>query len=197
VRQALTRVRNQLAADGHRLRTVTVDDAGRTADVYLHIVLPEASWYHVPMLEHFAERYSPGVRSRLEMGRYVMAEDYARALRGRELIRIEVSAAMNGLDGLLLPAMAIPAPKIGVPMVRIGTTEEPVRNVMLRCTQAFNLSGHAAISLPCGSTTDGWPVGAQLVGAETTALLAVASRVESMLDVRSASPAYLGPGKSR
>ena len=42
--------------------------------------LPEASWYHAPMLDDLRRRYSPGVRLRLEMGRYVLAEDYVRAM---------------------------------------------------------------------------------------------------------------------
>jgi len=111
------------------------------------------------------------------MGRYILGEDYARALRGRELIRREVDAALEGVDGLFLPALAIPAPKIGVPTVRIGGAEEPVRNIMLRCTQAFNVSGHPAVALPCGATTEALPIGAQIVGAygDTTGLLRVAA----------------------
>ena len=57
------------------------------------------------------------------------------------------------------------------------------RNVMLRCTQLFNLTGHPAISLPCGTTGQGLPVGLQLVGHEgrTADLLRVARRVEHLL----------------
>jgi aspartyl-tRNA(Asn)/glutamyl-tRNA(Gln) amidotransferase subunit A len=121
-------------------------------------------------------------------------------MRGRELIRREVDAALEDRDALLLPALAIPAPKIGAATVRIGTVEEPVRNVMLRCTQVFNVSGHPALSLPCGSTTEGLPVGAQLVGAsgDTPGLLRVATAVESIVAARAAAHAgYLGPGRSR
>ena len=41
---------------------------------------------------------------------------------------------------------------------------EPVRNMMLRLTQLFNLTGHPAISVPCGTTRDGLPCAMQLVG---------------------------------
>jgi aspartyl-tRNA(Asn)/glutamyl-tRNA(Gln) amidotransferase subunit A len=134
------------------------------------------------------------------MGRYILGEDYARALRGRELIRREVDAALEGVDGLFLPALAIAAPKIGVPTVRIGGADEPVRNIMLRCTQAFNVSGHPAIALPCGAPTEALPIGGQVVGAygDTTGLLRVAAAVEAALTAPvAATEIYRGPGRSR
>ena len=59
---------------------------------------------------------------------------------------------------------------------------EPVRALMLRLTQLFNVTGHPAISIPCGVTPAGLPVGIQLVGHtdETNRLLAVASAVEQV-----------------
>ena len=47
-----------------------------------------------------------------------------------------------------------------------------MRNITLRLTQLFNLSGHPALTMPCGTTTEGLPIGAQLVGGgHTSALL--------------------------
>src|SRR5439155_22034774 len=126
-----------------------------------------AAAYHATALEHMPERYTRAVRTRLEMGRYVLAEDYVRALEGREILRREVNGALAGRDALVLPTLPIPAPPIGAASVRVGTTTEPVRNVMLRLTQAFNLTGHPAIALPAGHTSSGLPCSVQLVGAET------------------------------
>ena len=191
---------DRLRDSGATLTEVSIPHAGDVAAIYLHIVLTEAAAYHAKTLERRPEDYTPNVRIRLEMGRYILGEDYARAMRGRELIRREVNAALEGVDGLFLPALAIPAPKIGVPMVKIGGAEEPVRNVMLRCTQAFNLSGHPAIALPCGTTAEGLPVGAQMVGAygDTTGLLRVARSVEAAFTAPvAAAENYRGPGRSR
>jgi aspartyl-tRNA(Asn)/glutamyl-tRNA(Gln) amidotransferase subunit A len=113
VRAALNRTRAALAAAGHEVRSVAIEHAARTPEVYLHIVLPEASWYHAPMLSSDADRYSPGVRLRLEMGRYVLAEDYVRALHLRGKLRRAVDTALQGCDALLLPAQPIPAPELG------------------------------------------------------------------------------------
>jgi aspartyl-tRNA(Asn)/glutamyl-tRNA(Gln) amidotransferase subunit A len=168
---------------GVTLQDVTIPHAGDVAAMYLHIVLAEAAAYHATTLERQPDDYTPNVRVRLDMGRYVLAEDYVRALRGRDLLRREIDAVLAGRDGLFLPALAIPAPKIGAVTVRVGGAEEPVRNMMLRCTQAFNVSGHPALTLPCGKTTEGLPIGAQIVGTygDTPALLRVARTVESCL----------------
>ena len=173
----------RLREAGVRLRDVTIPHAGDVASIYLHIVLPEAAAFHADTLERQPGDYRPNVRLRLEMGRYVLAEDYARAQRGRSAITVETDAALEGCDGLCLPALAIPAPTIGRVTVRVGQVEEPVRSLMLRCTQIFNITGHPAITLPCGRTRDGLSVGTQLVGRRnhTAALLGVARAVESCL----------------
>ncbi|OFW01794.1 MAG: hypothetical protein A3I61_05835 [Acidobacteria bacterium RIFCSPLOWO2_02_FULL_68_18] len=170
----------RLREAGVDLVDVSIPHAGDIATVYLHIGLSEAAAYHAATLEHRPDEYTPNVRLRLEMGRYILAEDYLRALRGREILTAEVDAALGGCDGLLLPALAIPAPKIGAETVRIDGADEPVRNMMLRLTQLFNITRHPAITVPCGVTADGLPVGAQVVGRRSAdaELLAVARALE-------------------
>ena len=177
-----------LACERLRNAGVILDDAdiphaSDIAAVYLHIVLAEAAAYHAKTLESRADEYTQPVRLRLEMGRYILAEDYIRALRGREVLRREVSAVLEGRDGLLLPSLAVPATKLGVSAVRVGGLDEPVRNITLRLTQLFNVTGHPAVTVPCGATVEGLPIGAQLVGhlGRTTELLHVARATERYL----------------
>ena len=173
----------RLRRGGARTGDVAIPHAALIATVYLHIQLPESSAYHASALERDPDAYTPSVRIRLEMGRYVLAEDHARAQRGREVLRGEVDASLGDADALALPTLPIPAPALGQANARLGSTELPVRAAMLRLTQLFNITGHPAISLPCGRTRAGLPVGLQLVGRRqaTPALLAVALAVEKTI----------------
>jgi aspartyl-tRNA(Asn)/glutamyl-tRNA(Gln) amidotransferase subunit A len=189
VASAFERACARLRDAGVTLHDVDVPHAGDVAPIYVHIVLSEAAAYHAKTLDSHGDAYTPNVRHRLEMGRYILAEDYVRALRGRDVLIREVDAAMEGRDGLLLPSVPIPAHKIGVSSVRLGGTDEPIRNVTLRLTQLFNVTGHPALTVPCGRTPEGLPIGAQLIGrrSATSDLLSLATAFES----------YLGPGTSR
>ena len=183
VARLFAETRAGLERAGHSVSDVTIAHAERSADVYLHILLPEAAWYHAPLLDAHADKYSPGVRVRLEMGRYVLAEDYLRALHARVALGRAVDKALEGLDALLLPALAIGAPPLGAATVTIGQSTEPVRAMMLRLTQLFNITGHPAIAIPCGKGRDGLPRAIQLVGHRggTERLLAVAATVERQI----------------
>jgi aspartyl-tRNA(Asn)/glutamyl-tRNA(Gln) amidotransferase subunit A len=183
VAAAMDRARETLHAAGHETIDVEIEHAAWTPSVYLHVMLPEASWYHAPLLERHASSYSPGVRLRLEMGRYVLAEDYLRALDLREALRLRVDRALDGCDALLLPTLPMAAPKLGTTTVEIAGQEEPVRAAMLRLTQIFNVTGHPSIAIPAGRGRDGLPRGLQIVGPRgaTERLLALAAAVESLL----------------
>lgn len=172
-----------LASGGAKLSAATLPHASDIAPVYLHLVLGDAAAYHATSLQQRPHAYTDNVRVRLEMGRHVLAEDYVRALRGREVITNEVNRALADVDALLLPSLAIEAPPLGASTVAVSGGQEPVRNAMLRCTQPFNLSGHPAISVPCGASTTGLPIGLQIVGhhGRTIELLRIARAVERLL----------------
>ncbi len=135
------------------------------------------------LVDTVADRYTPVVRRRLELGRYVLAQDYVRAMEGREVLRREVDASLANCDALVLPALPIPAPPIGAESVIVNGANEPARALMLRQTQLFNVTGHPAISIPCGVTSAGLPCGLQIVGKrdQAEALFAIALAIEALL----------------
>jgi len=173
----------RLAKAGIAVADRAVRHASDIATIYLHLQLPEASSYHAPMLEARPDLYTPPVRQRLELGRYVLAEDYARARVGAEVLRREVDAALEGVDALVLPTVPITAQPIGSAALTIDGQAYPVRGLMLRLTQLFDITGHPAISLPCGRPAGSLPVGLQLVGrrGRTGDLLSLAATVEAVM----------------
>ena len=175
-----------LRSKGATITAVPLPHANDIATVYLHLVLADAAEYHACTLESRPHDYTPNVRVRLEMARYVMAEDYIRALRGKSIIATEVDRALHGFDVLVCPALPIPAPPIGAATMPVKGGNEAVRALMLRCTQPFNVSGHPAIALPCGTTPARLPIGLQLVGhkGRTPALVQAALAIEKVIQTR-------------
>jgi len=180
VAASFERACGRLTQSGVRIETVVIPHVAETAPIYVTIALAEAAEYHASTVAGRPGDYHPTVRVRLEAARYILAEDYLRARRGRRLLIAEVDLAVSGVDALLLPTLPVPAQPVGAATVRIGDWEDSVRNTLLRLTQTFNVTGHPAITLPCEPTPAGLPVGLQLIGARggTYRLLDVAAALE-------------------
>ncbi len=183
IRERFDATVGRLRSAGCAVADVDIAHAADIGEVYRHTQLREAYAYHAPMLDTHGHLYSPTVRSRLEMGRDVSASDYARAQALRETLRAEVDEVLAEHDVLLLPTLPIRPPPLGTERVTVGLVSESVRALTLRLTQLFDLTGHPAISVPCGTDAGGLPMGVQLVGRRdgTQALLDLAMAHESSI----------------
>ena len=179
----------RLAQAGCRIDDVDIPHAADTGPVYLHTQLAEAADQHRADLDARPDAYGRGVRLRLELGRYVLAEDYVRAQRGRRILTAEVDAALEDRAALLLPTLPVAPPRLGAASITIGDTTETTRALTLRLTQLFDVTGHPAISIPCGIAA-GLPAGVQLVGRRggTEPLLALAAACESTIRGQELAP---------
>ena len=182
VRRSFEERVKHLRTRGAEVQDVRIPHAADAPPIYLHIQAPEAAAVHARSLERQPDAYTPNVRWRLEAGRYLLAEDYVRAQRGRLVLRREVDAILRTCHALLLPTVPIPAPPLGAVEATVGDRKELVRGVMLRLTQLFNLTGNPVISIPVGATASGLPCGLQIVGRRgaTEELLAIATSCENM-----------------
>jgi len=76
----------------------------------------------------------------------------------------EFDHALHGVDVLLTPTLPIVATEIGQREVNIGDYDESIRSALTRFTGPTDLTGHPSLSIPCGTTASGLPVGLQLIG---------------------------------
>lgn len=181
VRAAWGTAADRVRAQGAAIEKASIPHASSTADAYVPIVFRESYAWHRQFLERCPERYTPAVGERLAMGATVTEEDYARAMELRRVLTAEVEAALDGVDALALPAMAVTAPPLGTQEIAFGSARVPVRSVMLRLTQLFDITGHPAVTIPIPVPAGRFPVGLQLVARRTPDLLAVAATIERML----------------
>jgi aspartyl-tRNA(Asn)/glutamyl-tRNA(Gln) amidotransferase subunit A len=118
----------------------------------------------------------------------------AEALRGWHAGTEEVRSLLEEVDVLVTPTTPIPAVPIGQEVVTYGGTTEPLLDTLTRCTVAFNGARLPALSLPCGFTGGGLPLGIQIVGRpfDEATVLRVGHAYEQVTDWHRRRPADLG-----
>ncbi len=164
VRAIVDKACGAIERDGVALTEVSLPDLVEARTVMWTISAAEAAEYHRPYLRARASDYHPVVRSLLETGEFIPAADYVRAQRIRQRMIQDLRSAMAAVDALVLPALPVPAYPIGQRTMTVDGQEEDVLAIITRYTSLFNVTGHPAIVLPCGFTSEGLPVGLQIVG---------------------------------
>jgi aspartyl-tRNA(Asn)/glutamyl-tRNA(Gln) amidotransferase subunit A len=153
-----------LAREGATVVEVDLPDLRAAQTVMWAISAAEAAEYHRTYLRDHGNLFHPVVRSLLEAGEFIPASEYVHAQRVRASMIDELEAVFEVVDALLLPVVPFPAYEIGAREVAFDGIEEDVLRGFTRYTPLFNVTGHPALSLPCGLSDDGRPLAAQLVG---------------------------------
>jgi aspartyl-tRNA(Asn)/glutamyl-tRNA(Gln) amidotransferase subunit A len=159
VRGAIARA----ASLGAEIRPVTVPDVAALNVVARVILMAEAAATLEPNLEN-RDLFGADVLALLDQGRLLAATDYVNAQRLRRRMQHAFAALWNAVDCLLIPTAPITAPAIGQSTVRLKGSEEDVRLATTRLVRGINALGWPALSIPCGLSGSGLPIGLQIVG---------------------------------
>lgn len=157
VRQAITTLARMV--DG--VVDVTLPSDDQVVAAWFSICMTEASHYHAPTLASRLDDYGETLRPRLLAGLGIPGVQYVQARRVRRSIIERLTDLFREVDLIALPVMGAEAPTLEAAM----TGSWAGLRARIRTMAPFSLAGLPAISVPCGRTTSGMPVGLQLVGA--------------------------------
>ncbi len=153
-----------LAARGARPVDVQLPYLDEVLGVHRAVIFSEAAAFHRPLLAEHADRYDPAVRLLLEAGLFLSATDYLQAQRVRRLVRKAWADVFRTVDCLLTPTAPTVAARFGQRSVALPGGDASMLRACLGLTLPFNVTGHPAVSVPCGLSSEGLPIGMQLVG---------------------------------
>lgn len=124
----------------------------------------EAYAYHKEFVDGSPELYQPSTLARIQAGAAISPEDVLSAKQELEASRNSIKEVFSDIDILLTPTVPIPPPLIS-DLKEHPETLRAQELLMLRNTRPFNVWGIPTISVPCGFTKDGLPIGLQLAAA--------------------------------
>jgi aspartyl-tRNA(Asn)/glutamyl-tRNA(Gln) amidotransferase subunit A len=196
VETAVRRAIDHLEALGVATKAVTLPSL-RYAGALRAASLADSLVTHEPYLATHRQDYGPDVLYRTLAGQFVLGRDYSKALKVQRLIKDEHARVLQEVDVLVTPTAPIAAPRIDAPTVALGGAEYRVRGpgsgLLARCTNPSNATGLPAITVPCGFSRAGLPIGVQFIGRpfDEARLLQVAYAYEEVSPSRGRRPAIV------
>ena len=166
-REVEARVRESVEAFrslGAVVREVEVPNVWETLHAQRLTLAAEAYAVHEERLKSDPDRFDDQGLERLLQGEELRAHRYANAQRRKLRSRREFEEVLGEVDVILSPSVPIPATEIGQRQASINGHEEAVYSALTRLTGPTNMNGLPSLSVPCGTTASGLPVGLQLIG---------------------------------
>ncbi len=124
----------------------------------------EAYAIHAAWLRERREDYGDEVGGRLPRGADLSGEAVTRAQERVRRFVADTHALLGEHDVLVTPTTPTPAWRFDTPLASVGGAEEPNRTLGLRLTIPFSTLGGPSLSVPCGFSTEGLPIGLQIAG---------------------------------
>jgi len=132
---------------------------------------------------HDAALFGSDVWDLIQQGKLIAGYEYVNAQRLRTLFCEEFNKLWRVIDVLAAPTTPVAAPGLHETEVQIGDEWENTRMASTRLVRAVNYLGIPALSMPCGKTTSGLPIGLQLISSpfSEAKLLQIARTLEPLL----------------
>lgn len=153
----------EAAIDESGLMGCVVADVEVRVDTDRTLQAAEAYAVHRDRVATSADLYDPETLRRIRTGEDISDELHQAAVRELRNIRQDIAAVFDSVDVLVTPTTPIPAPRVSDLTTNMDRLR-PTELVLLRNTRPANVWGTPAISIPCGRTSEGLPIGLQIIG---------------------------------
>lgn len=163
VAAAVERMIGTLRRQGHSVVRASLPELEPAMEASRVIVLAEAIAFHDQHLKRNRGGYGPNLVSRLEGGYQLSALQYVQAEETRVTLMAAFHRLFREVDFVISPTIPVPAVPIGTQTARLGNHEVSISEAYCRYTAPANMTGIPALSVPCGLTKGGLPIGAQIV----------------------------------
>ena len=164
VEKAVGKAIRDLKTLGARIQPISIPDLEEAAMAAFIALVAEGAASLEKWHRTRARDLGKDVLSRLNVGAAVTATQYLKALRFRRRVLENFQKAFSKVDAIVTPQLPITAPRIGQAGVSFGKVEEAVPAALTRFTRIYNLIGIPALSIPCGFSAEGMPIGLQIAG---------------------------------
>ena len=164
VRKAVMDAISLLESLGAEIKEVSYPMFNQSQAISSTVLMAEATAYHRDLLEKDGHQLYEPVRQRLEAGLFISAAEYLRAQQARSIFDQQGRRLLDEVDLLAGPTEPVTAPEILASKVMAGEQEVGVVGALTQYTRPYNINGFPAISVPCGFSDDGMPIGLQLAG---------------------------------
>lgn len=124
----------------------------------------EAAAVHAQWFPSRIEDYGPECKERLTQGMLTSAVHYLKAQQARRLLIQQMQAVLQRVDVLVGPTCPYPAPRLEQERVTLRGREVRIVDTVGSLTRPCNLTGQPAVSVPCGFSRTGLPIGLQMMG---------------------------------
>ena len=164
-RDAVARAVGVLEELGAGAEEVSLPTSPHSGAVFIAIADVDAATFHSKWLRTRGDDYDWSTRTRLESASLTPASAYIKAQRARALIRREMLEALDRFDVIIAPTGPGPAPSIAASTGRPGGYYQGQADLgRRRYTSPAALAGLPALSVPCGFSSSGLPIGLQIIG---------------------------------
>ena len=152
-----------LTAAGATVTEIPPPDLNLVLWSHVIIILSEMSAAMLPYTREDSSRFGYDTRINLALGRSFRSTDLVHAMRHRHAITREYLERMRDVDVIVTPTTATVAPLIPENTLPEGESNLQLVDALMRFIRIGNLTGFPALSLPAGYSSEGLPVGLQLM----------------------------------